>query len=238
MQPRADSKIHIEFERCRDVEQNLMIVYFRSNTWLYVRINMCSILELIFVMINTWNKEKITALGAKSLMEKSTIFECLFRKRVLGIWAWNRQNSHCNTLQHTATYCNIRQHTAAHCNTLHHEQYGHEANETTLCNTLHYTATHCNTLQHTTPRAIWARSELHVTACELLHSHCICCFMRGTTCLVLYSLFYGIQYNSLLYPHEKLLGIQRVSNPSTENQWISTPAHSNGGTSERTLVRS
>jgi len=31
-----------------------------------------------------------------------------------------------------------------------------------------------------------------------------------------------------VYPHTKLLGIQRVSNPSTENQRISTPAHSNG----------
>jgi len=31
-----------------------------------------------------------------------------------------------------------------------------------------------------------------------------------------------------LWPHEKLLGIQRVSNPSTENQRISTPPHSNG----------
>ena len=31
-----------------------------------------------------------------------------------------------------------------------------------------------------------------------------------------------------LWPHEKLLGIQWVSNPSTENQRISTPPHSNG----------
>jgi len=38
--------------------------------------------------------------------------------------------------------------------------------------------------------------------------------------------------------HEKLLGIQRVSNPSSENQRISTPAHSNGWKSESTLVRS
>ena len=129
MQPRADSNIHIEFERCRDVEQNLMIVIFRSNTWLYVGINVCSILGIIFVMINIWNKEKITALSARSLLENSPVFECLFRKRVLGVWAWNRQNI---TLQHTGTYCNILQHRAAHC----------------------------NALQHTTPRAIWARSQL------------------------------------------------------------------------------
>jgi len=29
-------------------------------------------------------------------------------------------------------------------------------------------------------------------------------------------------------PHERLLGIQRVANQSTENQRISTPAYSNG----------
>jgi len=29
-----------------------------------------------------------------------------------------RINSHCNTLQHTATHCNTLQHTATHCNTL------------------------------------------------------------------------------------------------------------------------
>jgi len=40
-------------------------------------------------------------------------------------------NTHCNTLQHTATHCNTLQHTATHCNTLQHA------------------VTHCNTLQHT-----------------------------------------------------------------------------------------
>jgi len=34
------------------------------------------------------------------------------------------------------------------------------------------------------------------------------------------------------YPHETLLGIQWASNPSTENQRKSTPAHSNGCKSE------
>ena len=33
-------------------------------------------------------------------------------------------------------------------------------------------------------------------------------------------------YHFDIKPHEKLLGIQRVSNPSTGNQGISTPAHS------------
>jgi len=70
-------------------------------------------------------------------------------------------SSHCNALQHTATFhwmiqtCNALQHTATtHYNTqrgggavipgvqlLHHTA--------THCNTLQHTATHCNTLQHT-----------------------------------------------------------------------------------------
>jgi len=37
-------------------------------------------------------------------------------------------------------------------------------------------------------------------------------------------------------PHEKLLGIQRVSKPPTGNQRLSTPAQSNGRESECTLV--
>jgi len=49
------------------------------------------------------------------------------------------RDSHCNTLQHTATHCNTLQHTATHCNTLQR------------------TATHCNTLQHIT------------TLCNTLH---------------------------------------------------------------------
>jgi len=146
MQPRADSNIHIEFERCRDVEHNLMIVNFCSNTWLYVGINVCSILGIIFVMINIWNKEKITALSARSLLENSPIFECLFRKRVLGIWAWNRQNI---TLQHTGTYCNILQHRAAHCNALQHTTPRAIWAWSQRNYTLQHTALHCNTLQRT-----------------------------------------------------------------------------------------
>jgi len=47
------------------------------------------------------------------------------------------KDSHCNTLQHTATRCDTLQHTATHCNTLQHTA--------THCNTLQHTATHCNT---------------------------------------------------------------------------------------------
>jgi len=35
-------------------------------------------------------------------------------------WCGSCRNSHCNTLQHTATHCNTLQHTATHCNTLQH----------------------------------------------------------------------------------------------------------------------
>jgi len=59
--------------------------------------------------------------------------------------------SHCNTLQHTATHCNTLQHTAAHGNTLQHTA--------THCNTLEHTATHCNKLQHTAAQ----------TTCNLRH---------------------------------------------------------------------
>jgi len=48
-------------------------------------------------------------------------------------------NSHCNTLQRTATHCKTLQRTARHCNTLQHAA--------TRCNTLQHTATHCNTLR-------------------------------------------------------------------------------------------
>jgi len=62
--------------------------------------------------------------------------------------------THCNTLQHTATYCNILlklQHTATYCNALQHTATHCIALQrtTTHCNALQRTATHCNTLQHT-----------------------------------------------------------------------------------------
>jgi len=50
------------------------------------------------------------------------------------------KDTHCNTMQHTATHCNTvwdlyaLQHDAAHCNTLQHTA--------TRCNTLQHTATH------------------------------------------------------------------------------------------------
>jgi len=40
-------------------------------------------------------------------------------------------------------------------------------------------------------------------------------------------IFTTMNTRGCLLPHENFFGIQRVSNPSTENQWISTPAHSN-----------
>jgi len=54
------------------------------------------------------------------------------------------EETHCNTLQHTATHCNA--HCNAHCNTLQRyiSQYP------TWGNTLQHTATHYNALQHNT----------------------------------------------------------------------------------------
>jgi len=46
-----------------------------------------------------------------------------------------------------------------------------------------------------------------------------------------YTYVYICVYNMYIYtyiPHEKTLGIQRVSNPATEDQQISTLTHSNG----------
>jgi len=55
------------------------------------------------------------------------------------------RQSHCNTLQRTATHCNTLQRTATHliarCNALQHTA--------AHCNTLQHTATHYSTLQHT-----------------------------------------------------------------------------------------
>jgi len=64
--------------------------------------------------------------------------------------------TYCSTLQHTATHCNTLKITATHCNTLQMKTHaGYPRWKITLqhtathCNTLRYTATHCNTLQHT-----------------------------------------------------------------------------------------
>ena len=54
-----------------------------------------------------------------------------------------------------------------------------------------------------------------------VHTH-ICCY----TLKFVYNLC--VEYEFIRIPHEKLLGIQRVSNPPTENQQILIPAHSNG----------
>ena len=63
--------------------------------------------------------------------------------------------TYCNTLQHTATHCNTLQHTERHCNTLHTSSS--TAATPTHCNTLQHTATYRNTLRHTAylPQAQW-----------------------------------------------------------------------------------
>jgi len=58
--------------------------------------------------------------------------------------------SHCNTLQHTATHCNTLQHTATHCATLQHrciKSVFKERMQNQSHSNIYHTATHCNTLQ-------------------------------------------------------------------------------------------
>jgi len=55
------------------------------------------------------------------------------------------EETHPDTLHHTATHCNTLQHTATHCNTLQHTA--------THCNKSQHTTTHCNTPQHTASTA-------------------------------------------------------------------------------------
>ena len=67
--------------------------------------------------------------------------------------------THCNTLQHTATtatHCSALHHTATHCYFVYYTgcssiyYTGCLQSSATHCNTLQHTATHCSTLQQTT----------------------------------------------------------------------------------------
>jgi len=55
--------------------------------------------------------------------------------------------THCNTLQHTATHCNTLQHTATHCNTINI--------------TLQHAATRCNMQQHAAKHLQQAEGDEH-----------------------------------------------------------------------------
>jgi len=76
------------------------------------------------------------------------------------------------------------------------------------CNTLQQTATHCSKLQHTATNCNTRNRQRANHQCDSP------------------------------FQQKKLLGMQRVSNPSTENQRISIPVHSNWQKLESTLVRS
>ena len=95
-------------------------------------------------------------------------------------------DSHCNTLQHSATL----KHSTTRCNTLQHRTVAwrcrrwccHATNCNTLqhaatrCNTLQHAATHCNTLQHRTV-ARRLRVECHaerLRACVAREFRCTC----------------------------------------------------------------
>ena len=59
------------------------------------------------------------------------------------------QNTHCNTLQHTAIHCNALQCTAIHCIIVDLTAKSDSLDYNKQCITMQHTATHCNTLQHT-----------------------------------------------------------------------------------------
>ena len=83
-------------------------------------------------------------------------------------------NTHCNTLQHTATHCNALQPTATHCNTLQHT--------TISCDILQHTITRCTMKREVLGGAgvfkkVESPRSLQHTAlqCKLHHAaaHCI-----------------------------------------------------------------
>jgi len=107
-------------------------------------------------------------------------------------------NTHCNTLQHTATLVNswMMAHTATDCNTLQHRSIayhmddGKQALQHTLqhtathcnthCNTLQLTATHCNTGQSRTTWMMASSFSSEARAIGLGRSAgkvftCMCC---------------------------------------------------------------
>ena len=91
------------------------------------------------------------------------VCECTYRLEcTLNEHAGCAFDTHCNTLQHTASHCNTLQSTTTHCNTLrpvtvhcnalqrtvtHYNTLYHTENTVTHCSTLQHTATHCNTLR-------------------------------------------------------------------------------------------
>jgi len=83
---------------------------------------------------------------------------------------------------------------------------------------------------------MWMRREMTIEQRRMSHV-CVCVRERGWIVSHVFSVVSRMSIcRQLEYPHEKLLGIQRVSNLSTENQRISTPAHSNGCKADSNLV--
>ena len=112
----------------------------------------------------------------------------------------NVQDTHCNTLKHSATPCatpyNTMQHPenttqfhglnvqVTHCNTLQHPAtpcitLQHSA---TPCNTLHYPATPCNTLQHPANTNQFHGLNVQVALCKKISVGSLC---AGEACVEL-----------------------------------------------------
>ena len=93
--------------------------------------------RLLF-FLNRWNTREESTSNTHCITLQQTASPCNTVQHAL------LENLHLRfeiTLQHTATHCNTLQHTATHCSILQHTA--------THCSTLQHTAAHCNTLQHT-----------------------------------------------------------------------------------------
>ena len=104
--------------------------------------------------------------------------------------------SHCNTLQHTATYYDTLRHTSTHCNTLQHtttlgnletllskkevqkdpwilDRYFFDIVGT--CDTLQHTATHCNTLDFSLRNRPSSSGSLLIVVTPCVGRNLVCC---------------------------------------------------------------
>jgi len=146
----------------------------------------------------------------------------------------------------TATHCNLLQHTLTATHTI-ILIASHGLLITPLlllllcCSVFHCVAASCddlNRVQRTLDYSITSITFIiHLCTSSVLQCVAPCCTVLQ--CLALLHYFYSTLAHKyrLTKPREKLLGIQRVSNPPAETQRRSTPAHSNGRTSENKLVR-
>jgi len=111
----------------------------------------CRVLQTVAVIPRVWaymNESYRTATHCNTLQQdgKSELANVWVMSH---IWKATHCNTHCNTLQHTATHCNrMGRASWPTCESCHTYERQHTA---THCNTLQHTATHCNRMG----RASW-----------------------------------------------------------------------------------